>query len=278
MPAGTKKYFLKCATGKLAEVQMWGEHYSAGIIAEHLPDFGPQPVGKGEYYDETGAHVYFYLMNYHGMDQESPPDPAELAFAIAELHRKVKSPNGMFGYPLVTGREYDAACKQLIDKVVPRLLGALESEGRSITPTLCHGDLWEGNVATNMETGKIIIFDPNECMYAHNEIEFGTWRCTWATHFQSPMYVMAYRREIELSEPVEEWDDRNRLYSIKASICDSAGHIGSNSRNLAYNDMLYLCAKYAPLESLEKYDPEKDISVTGVREAYDLMAGVKIQI
>ena len=27
--------------------------------------------------------------------------------------------------------------------------------------------------------------------------------------------------------------------------------------------MLYLCEKYAPLDSLEKYNPEKDISVTG---------------
>jgi protein-ribulosamine 3-kinase len=27
--------------------------------------------------------------------------------------------------------------------------------------------------------------------------------------------------------------------------------------------MLYLCQKYAPLDALEKYDPEKDIIVTG---------------
>jgi hypothetical protein len=31
----------------------------------------------------------------------------------------------------------------------------------------------------------------------------------------------------------------------------------------AYNDMLYLCEKYAPLGSLERYQPENDISVTG---------------
>jgi protein-ribulosamine 3-kinase len=31
----------------------------------------------------------------------------------------------------------------------------------------------------------------------------------------------------------------------------------------AYNDMLFLCEKYAPLETLEKYNPKKDISVTG---------------
>lgn len=27
--------------------------------------------------------------------------------------------------------------------------------------------------------------------------------------------------------------------------------------------MLYLCEKYGPLDSLERYDSEKDISVTG---------------
>lgn len=43
----------------------------------------------------------------------------------------------------------------------------------------------------------------------------------------------------------------------------------------AYNDMLYLCEKYAPLEGLGRYDPLKDISVTGVIEAYDVLAGAK---
>ena len=33
----------------------------------------------------------------------------------------------------------------------------------------------------------------------------------------------------------------------------------------AYNDMCYLCEKYAPLEGLGKYDSEKDPSVTGAR-------------
>ena len=31
----------------------------------------------------------------------------------------------------------------------------------------------------------------------------------------------------------------------------------------AYNDILYLCEKYGPLETLGKYDPSKDINVTG---------------
>lgn len=175
--------------------------------------------------------------------------------------------------------EYDAACKQLIDVVIPRLLGALQSDGRMITPSLIHGDLWERNVGTDMETGETVLFDPG-CAYAHNEMEFETWRCTWAFYFNSPIYRRMYQRHIEPSEPAEEWDDRNRLYSIHPYLNDSAGHPGSNSRKMsvtysylrifhsmilrrAYNDMLYLCEKYGPLETLEKYDPEKDISITG---------------
>lgn len=35
----------------------------------------------------------------------------------------------------------DAARQQLIDGVIPRLLGVLESDGRSIEPTLVHGGM-----------------------------------------------------------------------------------------------------------------------------------------
>ncbi|KAK5636840.1 hypothetical protein RRF57_012552 [Xylaria bambusicola] len=306
----TKRYFVKCANGKLAKVHIWGEHYSATLVASCAPEYGPNPVGKGVYQDENNVPTYFYVQNFHDMDIETPPDPAGLATTMATLHRNSESPNGMFGYPIITGRgtlnrtehwheswavqftylledllkldnhvngywpEFDQACKQLIEGVIPRLLGVLQSEGRTIKPTLVHGDLWEGNVATDMNTGTVIAFDFDECMYAHNEIELGTWRCRWATYFNSPIYLQAYQQEIEPSEPVEEFDDRNRLYAIKAAICDSAGHRGSVSRQIAYNDMLFLCEKYAPLSSLEKYDPMRDISVTGIQEAYDVMVGV----
>ncbi|GAW17445.1 hypothetical protein ANO14919_069020 [Xylariales sp. No.14919] len=158
--------------------------------------------------------------------------------------------------------ELEAACNQLIDKVIPRLLGVLQSDGRDIKPSLIHGDLWERNVGIDMETGEPVLFDAGST-YAHNEMEFGTWRCSWAFYFNSPIYTRMYQQHIEPSEPAEEWDDRNRLYSIHPYLTDSAGHPGSGSRQLAYNDILYLCEKYAPLDSLEKYDPKKDISLTG---------------
>ncbi|KUI71801.1 Protein-ribulosamine 3-kinase, chloroplastic [Cytospora mali] len=265
------------------------------VIASHVPGFCPNPVGKGEYFDAAGRHVYFYLQELHDMDVRAAPDPAGLATAIAELHQKAMSPNGMFGYPIITGRgtqdrtehwdkswaghftflfqdlikldnqvngpwpEYDLACRQLIEGVIPRLLGALQSEGRNITPVLVHGDLWEGNVATDKATGKVIIFDADECMYGHNEIEFGTWRCRWASHFKSPIYIKSYQRRIKPSEPVREWDDRNH----------QSGHM-----RLSRPSWKHVKNHYAPLENLEKYDPMKDIGVTGILEPYDINAGV----
>lgn len=37
----------------------------------------------------------------------------------------------------------------------------------------------------------------------------------------------------------------------------------TTNHDSAYNDMLYLCEKYAPLDSFEKYDTKRDITVTG---------------
>ena len=143
-------------TGKLAKFHVWGEAYSAGVIAEAVPGFGPHPVGRGDYFDDSHNHVYFYLQDYHDMDVQSQPNPPALAYAIAELHRNTDSPNGKFGYPIVTGRgttdrkehwdkswaaqftyllqdlmtldtitnghwpEFEAAAKQLTDHVIPR--------------------------------------------------------------------------------------------------------------------------------------------------------------
>lgn len=56
--------------------------------------------------------------------------------------------------------KYDAGCKQLIDVVIPKLLGAIQSDDRETTPTLIHVDLLKGNVGFAIKTGKNFIFDP----------------------------------------------------------------------------------------------------------------------
>ncbi|KAJ5177146.1 uncharacterized protein N7482_003023 [Penicillium canariense] len=258
-----KNYFLKCATGREARPLTEGEYHSATAIHSVVPGFVPKPCGWGQYQDDK-SQVYFFLGDYHNMDVRMAPEPEGFAAKVAELHTKGKSPTGMFGFfvPTVCGifertvkwetswakcfanqlqdvikydnetngiwPEFDAACKRVINAVIPRLLGALQSDGRSIEPVLIHGDLWEQNVGLDMET---IAFDPG-CTYAHNEMEFGTWRCSWAHQFKAPIYMRFYHRHIQPSDPVTEWDDRNRLYSLHPYLNDSAGHPGSMSRSM----------------------------------------------
>ncbi|KAL4963062.1 Fructosamine kinase-domain-containing protein [Aspergillus stella-maris] len=298
LPDGSRKrYFLKVASGRGAQSLVKGEYHSASAIEAVVSDFVPSPVGYGEYHNGE-SQVYFFLGNFHDFDLRTPPDPETFSEKIAQLHLNSKSPTGKFGFPVTTvcgvfertvkweeswaecyanllsdvirydketngpWPEFEAACDRTVNFVIPRLLGALQSDGRSIEPVLIHGDLWEQNIGLDMESGHSLAFDAG-CVYAHNELEFGTWRCSWAYYFNLPAYQMYYRRYIQPSEPASEWDDRNRLYSMHIYLNDSAGHPGSLSRKTAYNDMLFLCEKYAPLETLEKYDPAKDISLTG---------------
>ena len=243
-----------------------GEYHSASAIAALVPGLVPKATGWGEF-QSSESQVFFFLGDFHDMDFSVAPEPVHFMSQIAELHRKGTSPNGMFGFSVATvcGRmertvtwekswaksfthqlkdvigydnaangpwpEYDVACKQLIHVVIPKLLGALQSDGREITPTLIHGDLWEWNVGIDIETGENVVFDPGS-IYAHNEMEFGTWRCSWAFYFNLPIYTQQYQRHLKPSEPVEEWDDRNRLYSIHPYLNDSAGHPGSASRQM----------------------------------------------
>ena len=65
----------------------------------------------------------------------------------------------------------------LLDKVIPRLLRPMEMDGRKISPSLCHGDLWEGNVGVG-EDGEVVVFDPG-CFWGHAEcMMFVLWRYT----------------------------------------------------------------------------------------------------
>ena len=68
--------------------------------------------------------------------------------------------------------------ERTLSRVIPRLIGALEADGRSIKPCLIHADLWEGNTGTSYDTSEIFLFDAG-AYYAHNEMEIGDWRCPY---------------------------------------------------------------------------------------------------
>lgn len=177
------------------------------------------------------------------------PPPPDLCSHVAVIHRSSMSPaNKEFrflthshyaetlgfkqGYPLwetffanlllILRESAEAEClawlrlhqglETLITKTVPRLLGPLQSENRNIQPCLVHGNLSANNIATHIDTGEPVSFNP-AALYAHNEYELGIWRLPIGGLGDD--YSKEYRRRFPPAEPIDEWDDRIRLYSIK---------------------------------------------------------------
>lgn len=226
------------------------------------PNLVPKPIGWGELKSAV-LPTYFLVIEFK---QFVPglPDPVRLGARLAAMHLKSVSPNGKFGFPIQTydgariqsvgwddswtsffskllaeayrqdtetngvWLELDIAYKRVQSHLVPRLIGALESEGRSVTPMLIHGDLWDGNLGVESETGDPWIFDC-AAYYAHNEMELGIWRAE-RHQMRAKAYRREYLRNCEPSEPEEEWDDRNRLYSAKTNFMHSAIFPGSPAR------------------------------------------------
>ncbi|KAI0549869.1 Fructosamine kinase-domain-containing protein [Xylaria curta] len=108
--------------------------------------------------------------------------------------------------------EFDVLLPIVFDTVIPRLLGPLESEGRSVKPCLVHGDLWYANSGIDDSTGESLIFDAC-CFYAHNEYEFGQWRP--ACNRFGPEYLEAYHDYVQISPPEEDYDGRLDLYKLR---------------------------------------------------------------
>jgi protein-ribulosamine 3-kinase len=167
------------------------------------PEFIPRPIAWGSY--ATIPDVHFFLCDFHDMTDELP-DLQTFPAKLAELHRKSVSPDGKYGFPVTTyhgntpihhgwsdsweeyftrttralfllereaqgaNAEIDALIEPFFAKVVPRLLRPLETGGRTIKPSLVHGDLWHGNATMDGDTDLPIIFDA-ACFYAHNECE-----------------------------------------------------------------------------------------------------------
>lgn len=126
--------------------------------------------------------------------------------------------------------EFDVLMPIIFEKVIPRLLRPLESEGRSVKPSLVHGDLWYGNSGTDRVSGECLVFDAC-CFYAHHECapphlysrgirtmtnkavdEFGQWMP--ACNRFGEEYRAAYREFVRPSPPEEDYAGRLDLYKL----------------------------------------------------------------
>jgi protein-ribulosamine 3-kinase len=178
-----------------------GEFASMKSLHDTVQYLTPIPIAWGTY--AADPNIHFFLCEFVDMTEDIP-DPQALGIGLAELHTKGLSPNGKYGFsvPTLQGtipqytewtdsweefftrstkKVFEAELKSqgsnpeilaleeaIITKVIPRLLRPLETGGRKIEPRLIHGDIWDGNVSTNIETDLPVIFDAT-CIYAHNE-------------------------------------------------------------------------------------------------------------
>lgn len=180
---------------------MHGEFESTSKIHSVLADFVPKPILSGSFKAIPNAH--YYICRFYNLSQELP-EKSDFCAKVAALHSKSQSPNGKFGFHVITyngnlpqenryadtweefftngfkhmltmnidrggpWEEMAGLRSSVIEKVIPRLLRPMESNGRHIKPSLVHGDLWYGNAAVDSETGYPLVYDPSS-FFAHNE-------------------------------------------------------------------------------------------------------------
>ena len=73
------------------------------------------------------------------------------------------------------------------------------------------------------------------------------------------------------------WSTRPGILGVDQGDCKRPLYSSFFSRSVylhesdqAYNDILFLCEKYAPFDHPDKYDPDKDISVTGAYTKFEM--------
>lgn len=211
-----------------------GQFESLKALHAVSPSFSPEPYAWGKC-DKAGPETYFLLTEFKEVG-EQPPDPVKFTARLANIHKTSISPTGKFGFHMTTCTgnitqitdcweaswevlyrkqlahvmkldeekngewpEFQRISSLVLDIVIPRLLRPLQSDGRNIKPCLVHGDLWDENSATDMNTGEPFVFDPG-CMYAHNEYEIGDWRAP-RHRLSNQSYIRNYKRNFPVSEP-----------------------------------------------------------------------------
>jgi protein-ribulosamine 3-kinase len=258
LPDGSdESNFLKFAAEGHGRILIEGEFNAMSELYKWAPYLVPKPHSWGRYKLEE-PETYFFLSQYIDMSDRMP-DPDQLCEKLARLHRESTSPNEQYGFHVTTcqGRVTQSVAweedwtvfftkllqhvidldlesnedwtelrqveRQLIDGVIPRLLGALTEGDRKIKPSLIHGDLWEGNIGTAFDGGEIYLFDSG-AFYAHHELEVADWRGFY-NKISNKIYTRTYLRHHGPSEPKNEWDDRNRLYYVYWNVIYSVNHL-----------------------------------------------------
>ena len=223
---------------------MKGTYLSERLLHSYIPEHVPTPHAWGQY--KSDPSVWFYLCDFHHLKDEVP-DPKRFVSIVATLHKATMGRSKQYGFDVPThlanipndntwqdswevwfaqamrkmlhieeeahGKddELEPLKRGLFDKVIPRLLRPLETNGRSIEPCLLHSDLWPGNAMPDGNTDKIMIFD-SCAFWGHNEADLGSWRAS--RYKMGTIFFNEYEAVMDFSEPMGDWDDRNALYAM----------------------------------------------------------------
>ena len=223
---------------------MRGTWESESIFHTYSPSHVPAPYAWGNYASDPNA--WFYLCAFHDMS-DAVPDARAFVSVVSKIHKESLGKNSQYGFHVPThlanlpndntwqdtwtvwftqamrqmfaleeashgqDDELDLLKEALYSKVIPRLLHPLESGGRTIKPCLIHSDLWPGNSKPDASTGQVMIFD-SCAFWGHNEADLGSWRAP--RYRMGGLFLEEYKRVMGMSEPEEDWDDRNALYAM----------------------------------------------------------------
>ncbi|KAF2756964.1 hypothetical protein EJ05DRAFT_477178 [Pseudovirgaria hyperparasitica] len=235
------------ASGPKGLSMMSGSYAADSEVHAFVPELVPQPLAFGTY--STDPNTHFYLCEYVKM-KDDILSPREWAAAVSLLHTRSmgRGPSTRFGFDVTTHlanvpvnnswnmswvdfwtqqmrglfdqeankHEEDLEMARLseifLQSVIPRYLGPLESHGRTVTPCLIHSDLWPGNIKPRADGTGVCMFDAC-AFWGHHEADLGICR--------NPRYnlrqpaIEEYKKLHSLSEPIDEFDQRNAVYAMK---------------------------------------------------------------
>ncbi|GAA5905824.1 hypothetical protein JCM6882_000470 [Rhodosporidiobolus microsporus] len=227
-----QRYLYKAESGAAA-TQLEGEAESLKAMGAACEEVAPKLIGSGK--DEGGKS--WMLSEWHELS--SIPSSAQplLAEYLAKMHLAAPPPGQNFGFPVPTccgateqdnteeeswsgffskrrigdlverigDGELSKLGKALQERVIPALLDDLD-----IKPSILHGDLWSGNARYSDNRDAPITFDPSS-YYGHSEADLGI------THMFggfSPAFYKRYHELVPKTEPVEEYEQRQKLYEL----------------------------------------------------------------
>lgn len=234
---------------------MHGEYESTKAIVEFSSNFAPHPIAWGTF--ASNPNLHFMISQFREMDREVP-DMGPTCSALAKMHLESHSAGiQKFGFPITTyngslaqnnrwtetweeffvqqmrgmltqeeesqgpqTEEMQEILQQIFDKVIPRLLRPMETDGHRITPSLIHGDFWHGNVSTDVDSGEPVTYDAG-AFWGHNEYDIRT-MTKRARYKFGPTWQREYLRHYPPAYPQEDFEARSELYLLRSKVHDSA--------------------------------------------------------